>query len=352
MTAPVRPLALFAIVVGCREQAFLAPCFSALAAQSRPPDAIVFVNNAPEDGCSAWVRNTYPAVHVLDAPRNLGYAGGNNFGIRYAIRKGAGVIFVVNPDVVLAPDCLRTIETAMQGDPGLAQPVLEYPDGQLQSAGNIIHYLGFGCSGHSLPPADSSRVPVAYCSGAALWLDVRVLKEIGPFEERLFFYHEDLELGLRARLSGFTSWCIPGALAIHHHSRTGRFGKKFARMEGNRWFVWLAYLGPTAILLLFPILLLAELAVLLQAFHQGWLLDKLEAMWNLPARRHDIRRLRKQLLKLNANPAGAILPVLSAQLDFPPPVTRLEACANAFSRLLHPLAGILLQTASGGGTRS
>lgn len=301
------------------------------------------MNNSPDDGSSEWVQCNFPHVHILNAPRNLGYAGGNNLGIQYALRHNADVVMLLNPDIVLDAQCLQTIEAAMAGDPGIAQPILSYPDGQLQSAGNMVHYLGFGCSGHSVPCSDDSKVCVSYCSGAALWIDLRVLKSIGLFEEALFFYHEDLELGLRAHLAGFKSWCVPNAKAIHHHCPTGRTGKKFARMEGNRWFVWLAYLGMGGVTVLLPLLLLAETAVVLQSVKHSWFRDKIDAMLRLPCRLHAIRSLRKRLLKITPSPGRNILPLLSDHLDFPQPESFLERCANTLSKLFFPAARRLLQ---------
>lgn len=342
------PRRIFVIVVGYKSRPLLDPCFNALANQTRQPDGIVFVNNAPGDGCSEWVSAHFPAVHVLNAPGNLGYAGGNNLGIRHALEMKADAVLVLNPDVVLTPPCLELLESAMGDDIGFAQPVLEYPDGEVQSAGNLVHYLGFGCSGHSAntsPPCN--RRQVSYCSGAALWIDARALARTGFFEETLFLYHEDLELGLRARLANIHSWCVMEAKAIHHHSRAGRFGKKFAIMEGNRWFVWIAYHGMLGITILFPFLLLAELAVFLQSMRQRWFFDKVRAMLQLPGRLSDIRKLRKKLLRFHPSPGNAILPMLTDHLDFPQPESTTEVCANAVSRLLFPVVKLLLQTFMG-----
>ena len=342
------PRRIFAIVVGYKSRQLLEPCLNALANQTRRPDGIIFVNNAAEDGCSEWVNAHFPTVHVLNAPGNIGYAGGNNFGIHHALGMNADVVFLLNPDVVLTQTCLEILENAMGNDIGFAQPVLEYPDGKVQSAGNLIHYLGFGCSGHSMSTArPGNRLKVSYCSGAALWLDAQALAKTGLFEEALFMYHEDLELGLRAQLANIPSWCVMEARAIHHHSRAGRFGKKFAIMEGNRWFVWIAYHGMFGITILFPFFLLAEVAIFLQSIRQRWFFDKIQAMLQLPGRISDIRKLRKKLLRFHPSPGNAILPLLCDHLDFPQPESTTEACANAVSRRLFPFAKRLLQVFSG-----
>ncbi len=91
-------------------------------------------------------------------------------------------------------------------------------------------------------------------------------------------YHEDLELSLRFRLSGWHLGIIKNSLAIHHY-QPERSKRQIYFMERNRYLVWLSYFKPATLVCLFLPAVMAELAMLPVALINGWLGLKLKA-WN------------------------------------------------------------------------
>ena len=86
-------------------------CIDSLLAQDYAALRVLLVDNASPDGSGARVRARFPSIEYLNTGANLGYTGGNNRGIRYALEKGggAGFLLVLNNDTVLDPSCVSTL---------------------------------------------------------------------------------------------------------------------------------------------------------------------------------------------------------------------------------------------------
>jgi GT2 family glycosyltransferase len=159
--------------------------------------------------------------------------------------------------------------------------ILLAPDGaRIDTAGNELHFLGHGyCRGHRRPrhqaPTEPCEVPFA--SGAAVLLDAAALREAGLFDEGLFLYGEDLDLGWRLRRAGYSVRLAPASIVYHDHD-FARHADKYYLLERNRWLVLLRNWSMRSLLVLALPLLVGELALLLLAWRHGWLRAKLRAV--------------------------------------------------------------------------
>jgi GT2 family glycosyltransferase len=185
-----------AVVVGWRAGDRAAAAIAALRA-SQPGCAVVFVDNespAPP-----------AAEDVLALTENRGYAGGANAGLARAFSDPSIThALVMNDDLELAPGALGVLAEAC-GDAGCASPEIEAP-GPDAFAGGRIDARGFGR--HEPGALD-------FLTGAALCLPRAAWQRVGPFDERLFLYFEDVEWCLRARAAGFALRVEPRATARH-----------------------------------------------------------------------------------------------------------------------------------------
>jgi GT2 family glycosyltransferase len=158
--------------------------------------------------------------------------------------------------------------------------VLADAPAQVNTRGNQIHYLGFGyVAGYGeardeVPPVVAE---VAYTSGAAMLLPREALLEVGLFDETLWLYHEDLDLGWRLRLHGYRNLLAPGSVCRHHYEFS-RSTAKWYWMERNRWLVLLKNYRLGTVLLIAPLLAVGELGLLALAVKGGWWREKLRAM--------------------------------------------------------------------------
>lgn len=216
-------------------------------------------------------------VIILPQTENLGFAGGNNVGINWALDHGFDYVFLHNCDGFMDADCLEPLVEAMEEDKviGLAQSlVLLYPETDLvNAAGNSCHYLGFGFCNEYRTPVRELALPkvagISYASGAAVMLRSDLLRQYGLWDKDFFLYHEDMEYALRLRIAGYRAVLVR-ASRFYHKYNFGRSIEKFYWMERNRWAVIIMFFRLPTIILLSPMLILLEFGLWLFAIRGGW----------------------------------------------------------------------------------
>lgn len=104
-------------------------CLGSLVALNDPAYDVLVVDNGSTDDSVARIRTAYPDVTLIETGANLGYAGGNNVGIRNALVHGADFVCLLNNDVTVAPDFLAPLLAAMgsQPDVGVVTPLVAEP---------------------------------------------------------------------------------------------------------------------------------------------------------------------------------------------------------------------------------
>lgn len=212
------------IVLTYNQRQLTLQCLGFLAEVEYPRERlrIIVVDNASTDGTVQAVRDQYPRAIVLETDENLGYAGGNNVGLRYALERAMDYVLILNNDAVLAPDSLAALIAAAEREShvGFLGPKvyhLEEP-GRLQSAGIVLdsclrpHHRGQDelDEGQFESIAESDAL-----SGCALFAGLHLIERIGPLDPRFFMYHEEIDWCLRARAAGFRNLYVPGAKVWH-----------------------------------------------------------------------------------------------------------------------------------------
>ncbi|MEN9558569.1 MAG: hypothetical protein RL141_938 [Candidatus Parcubacteria bacterium] len=275
------------IVVLWKSLPFLDGLFRSFADVDYPREAVTvhIVDNASPDGAGAEVKRRltqpdprWPRIVLHEPGSNTGFSAGNNIVMRAS---HADYCYLLNADAVMTPATLREAVAVAEAHPDAAAVqslllLMQKPD-TLNSSGNAIHIAGFGFSDGYLEPATPAPTevrPIAYASGAAVLYRTSVLKKIGVLDEALFLYHEDLELGWRMWLAGYTVLLAPKSVALHHYEFSRSIAKWYW-MERNRWIVILTYYRFGTLLLLAPALCAIELMVWLTSFIGGWAREKM-----------------------------------------------------------------------------
>lgn len=313
-------LPAIAVVVVCHNSADALPdTLPALAGQLGEHDEVVVVDNASTDDGAALARTLLPAATVIAAPGNVGFASGCHIGARAST---APLILLLNPDAVPQPGFLDALRGAAAEHPGWgAWQALVTMDGgsRVNTAGNLVHWLGFGWAGglgdpvDAVPPQDAE---VGFPSGAAMIVRRASWEAAGGFDERYFMYGEDLDLGLRLRLAGQEAGIVPAARADHDYTFV-KGDYKWFYLERNRWWTVLgAYPAPLLVLVL-PALLVFEAALLLAAKRGGWLAPKLQAQRAVLRALPAILRRRRAVQATRAISARQFAAGLTASLDSP-----------------------------------
>ncbi|NLF39234.1 glycosyltransferase [bacterium] len=279
--------------------------------------ALVVVDNpAPGYGSSAgFIERTLAAeagaspleTALLAQQENRGYGAGVNAGIAWAAGHGCEYVFLHNDDGYVEAGCIGRLVDAMErtASLGAAQPlILLHPETHLvNTARQAFQYLGFGhCGQYRTRRADLIMDTVeetGSASGCAVLLRTRVCREVGMLDEGFFLYQEDLEYSLRLRIAGYRTAVVRDAVFFHkyHFARTAG---KYYFLERNRWAVLLLYYRWRTLLLLLPMGVTMECGLLVLATAQGWLREKLRAMfyWCRPGALAHWLRKRKRVQAL------------------------------------------------------
>jgi N-acetylglucosaminyl-diphospho-decaprenol L-rhamnosyltransferase len=309
-----------AVVVVCHDSAReVAATLTAIGQQMGPDDELIVVDNASRDGTAGVVRAAAPQATVVESKENLGFAGGCHAGVR---RSSAPLVLLLNPDAAPAPGCLAALRACAVERPGWGawQALVTMAGGELvNTAGNVVHYLGFGWAGELGRPVaevDGRSREVGFCSGAALVVRRDAWDAVGGFDERYFMYGEDLDLSLRLRLAGFGLGIEPAARVVHDYE-FAKGAYKWFYLERNRWWTLVGVYPGRLLALLAPGLLIFELALLVASWRGGWLRAKLRAqaavVRSLPAM---VRRRRAVQATCTIVPEAFAAP-LAATLDSP-----------------------------------
>ena len=231
------------IVVNWNGLDYLPGCLDSLAAQSYPTLETIVVDNGSTDGSVEYLRSRRSdRLQLLEQPGNLGFAGGNNVGIRTS--KGAYVA-LLNNDAEADPGWVEALVAAAESDPAIGMCasriyVWNRP-GLLDGAGLIVSGDGIGRARGRLEP-DGERyqreADVLLPSACAALYRRAMLDEIGLFDEDFFAYCEDTDLGLRARIAGWRCRYVPGAIARHRYSGSTAAHSPFKAFHVERNRIW------------------------------------------------------------------------------------------------------------------
>lgn len=213
----------------------LAACLESLGTQTATSE-IIIVENASIDGSLDWLTKHYPDITVLPQAKNLGFAGGVNVGIRYALDHDCVYVALFNNDAVATPDWLERLVTAAEQHPesGIFTGTFTSIDKRhIDSTGDI--YTNWGLSyprGRGLPATQTYPSGLVFgASGGASLYRATMLRDIGLFDEDFFAYYEDVDISFRAQLAGWTVWYQADAIAYHQIGATSGKLKGFTTYQ-------------------------------------------------------------------------------------------------------------------------
>jgi GT2 family glycosyltransferase len=230
------------IVLNFNGKVYLDECIASLRAQSFQDFELLMVDNASSDGSAEYLKENYSGqFRLILNTANLGFAEGNNVAIREA--KGKFVVFL-NNDTRVEPDWLVELVKAAEAYPEagmFASQIRSYSDPEiLDTVGIIIYPDGMSRGLGRLEPASRFAEPceVFAPSGCAGMFRKEVLDQIGPFDGDFFAYCEDMDLGMRARLAGWSCRYVPTSRVYHHYSGTAGKYSPFKAFLVERNHLW------------------------------------------------------------------------------------------------------------------
>lgn len=235
---------IYVIILTWNQYHHTKSCLTSLQKTTYPNLQIVVVDNNSTDGTPEKVNQDFPTATLLTNDENLGFAAGNNIGIRYALENDAAYIFILNNDTLVASSLFERLLAAISQRPdgtvhssvGMIAPLIYYADEpqRIWSSGGKRHFVTYEKTGDLAGQIDRGQYakPVSqdYFTGCAMLLSCRLLKSVGLFDERFFFTYEDSDLCVRARDAGYQLLLAPDAHIWHKVSvSTGGSGSPTER---------------------------------------------------------------------------------------------------------------------------
>ncbi len=192
---------------------------------------VYIVDNGSGSEVVARIQAEIGIRNTIVVPENLGYAGGLNAGIRFALANGAEYLWLLTKDLTVEPDCLEQLHALW---PKLDQPAFLGSLTDLNATDNIyFHKATVDFNGrirHGVKGRKISEIPelsdeygeTDYVNGACVFTSRAVINEVGLIPEEYFLYFEDSDWGLSARRKGFKNY-VAYRSRVHHHRESGTF---------------------------------------------------------------------------------------------------------------------------------
>ncbi|MCL4405397.1 MAG: glycosyltransferase family 2 protein [Patescibacteria group bacterium] len=247
------------ITINWNSYAAVKICLLSLRSVSSEDVSVVVVDNGSVDGSGERLRREFPETDFIFNGRNLGFAAGVNVGIRKALKEGAEYVFLVNNDAEIEANTLGKLMDAINADKrnGIAGPRIFYAHNRQKvwQGGGYFRKAKMGVVSFDknkvLDNGGRSR-KVDFLSGCAMLIKKEVFEKIGLFDERFFFYAEDLDFCFNAEKAGFNVIYVPGASVFHdikdiEETRTSPYvlyhlaKSYFLFIKKNFSFGWLIY---------------------------------------------------------------------------------------------------------------
>lgn len=221
-------------------------CLESLKDISYSPYRILIVDNASTDDSLTQIhlyvkQHTKEPIEILELSQNYGYAGGNNRGIGYALKKGADYILILNPDTVVESPFLEALMRVAQqykkeGKEGFFGSRI-YQQNEHSSKRNPNIYSNGGLINWSQTQGtlkdygkSASRLTevqpfhTQYVTGTCLLISKETIKKVGLMREDYFLYYEDTDWAIRARTQGIAQVIVPASIIWHKVSATTKPG--------------------------------------------------------------------------------------------------------------------------------
>jgi len=261
---------IYAIIANWNGKTDTLECLSSLRVvrEKQPSLSVVVVDNGSTDGSIEEIKKKFFWVHIIDAGENLGFSGGNNRGITYALKQNAEYVWLLNNDTVVDKNVLSAILSFRDPTVGAVGSKIyfykgcEYHKGRYKKSdlGNILWYAGgiidwnnALASHRGVDDVDCGQFDVEmetdFITGCSFFIRTSVIKQVGLLDEFYFMYMEDLDYSLRIQQAGFQTVYNPRSIVFHKNaSSSGGSGSSLHEyyLTRNRIRIGMKYAPPRA----------------------------------------------------------------------------------------------------------
>ena len=219
---------VFVIILNFKVKKLALRCIESVKKSTYKNTEIILVDNDSDDGIEEDVKKF--DIYFIQTGKNMGYSGGNNAGIKKALKSGADYIFILNPDTTIESDCIENIINGIEDNKAdIAGPKI-YFDGskKIWYAGGIFDKENVIGSHRGVDEMDRGKYDIPeetdFVTGAAMMVKRELFDKIGLLDERYFLYYEDADFCERAKIAGFKVFYIPDAVVNHENAVSSGLG--------------------------------------------------------------------------------------------------------------------------------
>jgi hypothetical protein len=225
---------------------------------------VVVVDNGSSDDSVRRIKDAFPEVPILEISKNLGFAAGNNVGLRFALKSGAAYVFVLNNDTTVFSDTVSELVRFAEKQPRAAMmgPKIDCPSPQRDwPVRRRLDLLTQICTFSPLRRV-IARIPVIrgiffctssgpavaqFLSGSALFFRAATLETIGLFDENTFLDFEELIMAEKVRSAGFSVHFVPQSSIWHKQSASasGLRAKRYIENAKSEEYFLSHYVRPS-----------------------------------------------------------------------------------------------------------
>lgn len=208
---------VFVVVLNYNGKEVIKRCLTSLFKVNYSNFEVVFVDNNSTDGSLELAKSCFSKANFIKNKENIGYAAGNNVGIRFSLERMADYVLLLNNDTEVENDFLTKLVEVAESDKkiGLISPVIFH--GKTKevwfSGGDILWRKMSSRNRQDIPTRD--HYESEFITGCSMLVKASVFKEIGLLDEDYFLYWEDADFSLRATKKGFKNAVVSSSWVYH-----------------------------------------------------------------------------------------------------------------------------------------
>jgi hypothetical protein len=189
---------------------------------------ILIVDNGSTDGSETILKKRFPEAEIIQTGSNLGFAGGNNVGIKYALEQGAEYIWLLNNDTIVDINALAGLVAELHKNPeaGIAASKIYYfsKPKVIWFAGGTWNPVDHIARHNGLDEEDARQYDVVaetdFATGCSLLFKASLISKIGYLKEDYYLYWEDVDWCVNARKNGWKIIYVPNSHVWHKVSQS------------------------------------------------------------------------------------------------------------------------------------
>lgn len=225
-------------------------CIESVLKLDYPNFEVIIVDNGSTDESVPVIRKVYPKVILIENKENLGYTGGNNIGMNYAVQNSTAYIWLLNNDTIVEATTLSRLVEIGEGSSkvGIISPVIYYYDNpqKIQFCGSYAdwadHKIVYPQDRTLYVHNDFIKGENVCLWGTALLIKTEAVNRIGYLNDKFYAYWEDTEYSIRSNKAGFRNELALNA-KIYHKTYKERQPYYYYFMARNEYYTWLQHVS-------------------------------------------------------------------------------------------------------------